>query len=120
MELPKILKSLCTPAQVYLVISGITFITLLFQNLRDPKAYQVGIYKIPTKNHNLMFFLMKALYIMAWTWLLNHLCKRGWKGVSWFLLLLPFIGFFVLIGMAVVVGSQNIKAKKAGLNQKKQ
>ena len=69
---------------------------MLFQNLREPNAYQVGIYKVPTQSHNLIFFLMKALYIIGWTWLLNHLCKRGYGGVSWFLLLLPFIGFFCI------------------------
>ena len=105
METPKLIKSLCTPALVYLAMSVISFLTLLFQNLREPNSYQVGIYKIPTQSHNFIFFLMKALYIIGWTWLLNHLCKKGWKGVSWFLLLLPFIGFFVLIGAAVVVGN---------------
>ena len=105
MELPKLLKSLCTPALVYLAMSAISFLTILFQNLREPNAYQVGIYKVPTQSHNFIFFLMKAVYIIGWTWLLDHLCKRGYEGISWFLVLLPFIGFFVLIGAAVVIGS---------------
>ena len=109
MELPKSLRSLCTPALIYLAMSVVSFLILLFQNLRDPNSYQIGIYKVPTQQHNSIFFLMKALYIMGWTWLLNHLCKGGYSGVSWFLILFPYIALFVIIGGAVVVGVESQK-----------
>jgi hypothetical protein len=28
---------------------------------------------------------------LFWTWILNFICKSGYPGVSWFLLLLPYI-----------------------------
>jgi len=42
---------------------------------------------------------MKAGYIIAWTYLLNLLCTNGFKTVSWALVLLPFVGMFIAIGL---------------------
>ncbi len=34
-----------------------------------------------------------------WTFVLNCICKAGYKGVSWFLVLFPFVLMFVLIAL---------------------
>jgi len=47
-------------------------------------------------------FLFKALYILFWTFVLNAICKAGYKEVSWFMVLLPIILLFIIIGMVIL------------------
>jgi uncharacterized membrane protein YdjX (TVP38/TMEM64 family) len=107
----KSVEKLCTPAQVYLAMSVLSILVIFFQNIRAPNSYQVGMYKIPLQHHNYLFFIGKIIYVVVWTFLLNKLCSKGWKGVSWFLVLLPFIMFFVLIGVVMAVGGQQALRK---------
>ena len=97
----KNIKKLCTPAYVYLVISVIALIVLIFQNAGNTNKYCVGSFECQTGNTALIF-IVKAIYIAFWTFILNLVCKAGYKGVSWFLVLLPFILFFVLIGILML------------------
>ncbi len=114
MSLKKSFENLCTPAQVYLAMSVLSILVIFFQNARAPNSYQVGVYKIPLQHHNSLFFIGKILYVVVWTFLLNKLCSSGYKGISWFLVLLPFILLFVIIGIVMVLGGQQAlkKAKR--------
>ena len=47
------------------------------------------------------------VYIFVWTYLLNMLCKKGMKKVSWLLLLLPYILMFIFIGFIIVLLQNN-------------
>jgi uncharacterized membrane protein len=38
--------------------------------------------------------------ILFWTWVLNLMCKDGHSEVAWFLVLLPFVIFFMILLMA--------------------
>ena len=95
------IKQLCTPAYVYLVLSTISIVLLLVQNLGNTNTYCVGDYKCAVPN-TIMVFVGKILYVAAWTYFLNYLCKSGYKKASWFLVLLPFILFFILIGLLLL------------------
>ena len=97
----KFIKKLCTPAYVYLVISAISIIVLIFQNSGNTDTYCMGSYTCPVKNTSLVFFL-EFLYVAFWTFVLDSICKAGYKNFSWFLVLLPFLLFFVLIGAMMV------------------
>ena len=99
----KIFNSICTPAQLYLAISLIAIISMLLQNCQDNTVYRIGDMVVKTPCHNLAFFAVKVLYVFLWTWILNLLCKNGFSGLSWLLVLLPLIGMFVLIGLLLVV-----------------
>jgi hypothetical protein len=87
---------LCDPALLYLVISFIFYALILSQNLMNPDVYCVGDYFCRTSNIY-MLFVIKALYILIWTWILNILCGYGLTWVSWLFVLIPFLLFFVLI-----------------------
>ena len=54
-------RKLCPPAYIYLIIS--------------------------------IMFIFNILYVVLWTYILNLLCSTGkfGTGVSWFLILLPFL-----------------------------
>lgn len=95
------LSKLCSPAMVYFVISMIAVLLMLLQNMNGNGSYTLGSYSRPVGNVALVF-LGKIIYIFFWTYILNFLCKKGWTGVSWFLVLLPFLLFFVMIGMFLV------------------
>ncbi len=95
------IKYLCKPAYVYFVISVFATIVLMFQNSGNDRTYCVGSFECPVPNTALVF-IVKFLYIAFWTFILNSICRAGHKQIAWFLVLLPFILFFVLIGMAML------------------
>jgi hypothetical protein len=63
----------CTPAQLYLILGAI------------------GILSTFIKNYSVETLLTEALFLVIWAWVLNWLCSKGFKSISWVLVLLPFI-----------------------------
>lgn len=92
------LKNICTPAYVYFVVSVIALIIMAFQNLGNVNMYCIGSYSCNVTSV-FMIFVLKALYILFWTWVLNVICRGGAPGLAWFFVLLPYILMFILIGM---------------------
>jgi len=86
----------CTPAYFYFVISMIAMFIMVAQNFGDTNLYCLGDYSCNVTN-KYMIFIIKFLYILFWTWVLNLLCENGFEMGSWFLVLLPFILMFVMI-----------------------
>lgn len=101
MKYLKDFRNLCTPASVYLAINVIIFIVIAVQNFGNTTKYCVGQYKCTVPNTFVMF-VFKAVYILFWTFVLNSICKAGHKEVSWFLVLLPIILLFVLLGLVLI------------------
>lgn len=79
------LSKLCTPAMLYLVLAAISIVIGVFQKFQ--------------------FFslLVKVVFVAAWTWFLNFLCSKGYKAISWFLVLLPFLMMIGVFAMAMEV-----------------
>ena len=79
------LSKLCTPAMLYLVLAAISIVIGVFQKFQ--------------------FFslLIKVVFVAAWTWFLNFLCSKGYKAISWFLVLLPFLIMIGVFAMAMEV-----------------
>ena len=69
-------KKLCTPAKVYLVVSVVSVLIALFR--RSPVTT----------------VLVQFLFVLLWTFALNWLCSKGYKNVSWFLVILPYVMLF--------------------------
>lgn len=90
------LRNLCTPAYIYLVISIIAIIVILFQNSGNSNTYCMGNYSCQVSSL-LLIFVIKIVYVIFWTWILNLICKAGAPMISWLLLLLPIILMFILI-----------------------
>jgi hypothetical protein len=71
------LSKYCTPAQLYLILGAI------------------GIIMGFLKNYGIWTLLTQALLLVLWAWVLNLLCSKGFKAISWILVLLPYImGFY--------------------------
>ena len=79
---------LCSPAFIYFVIAII------------------GILMSITKS-GIISGLVSLLFVVIWTWFLNFLCKKGYKGISWFLLFLPFLSVLLVLTMGVKTGMMN-------------
>lgn len=90
------LRKLCTPAYIYLVISMIAIVVALFQNFGNSSTYCMGSYSCQVSSLFLVF-IVKFVYVIFWTWILNLICSAGAPYLSWFLLLLPFVLMFILI-----------------------
>ena len=80
-------KNLCTPAFIYFALS-VPSIALMF--------------------------VMKLIYILFWTWILNLICRDGHTNVAWLLVALPFIAVFLIMMSAstyegFVEGNRNRK-----------
>lgn len=98
----ELLKKLCMPALFYLVISVLGLLMVIFQNVGNNNVLAIGSYNSRVPNTALIITI-KAICILFWTWVLNLICKAGYKEVSWFLVLLPFILLFFM--MWVVMSS---------------
>ena len=101
MAFPKSFKELCQPAFVYFIISFISLALILFQNLGNENSYHVGSFscRVPS---TAIVFIIKFIYIIFWTWVLNLICKDGYTNISWLLVLLPWVLLFVMIGLIMI------------------
>jgi hypothetical protein len=84
MDLKSKFLHLCDPAKLYLVLAFISIIVMLFSKIK------------------ISIVLMKLIFILIWVFILNFICKKGYVGVSWFLVLLPYILMILaLLGMGM-------------------
>lgn len=100
-NLLKKINGLCTPSLVYFYISIISLVLMLFQNFGNTRRYDVGSFSCNVPNTPIIF-ICELIYILFWTWVLDLICKSGYVGVSWFLILLPFILLFIIIGIIMI------------------
>ena len=66
-------SKLCTPAKIYFAIAVIGSVFALLSG--------VGIIAV----------FVKLIFAFIWTFILSWLCQKGYKSISWFLVLLPYI-----------------------------
>lgn len=66
-------SKLCTPAKIYFAIAVIASLIALLNGVK------------------IVVVFFKILFAFIWTYLLSMLCDKGYKSVSWFLVLLPYI-----------------------------
>ena len=89
-------RSLCTPAFVFFVISVLSLFLMIFDNIENTHSYCFGNVSCNVANTS-MVFIVKIVFIVAWTWFLDILCSRGYERVSWFIVLLPYIFLFMIL-----------------------
>jgi hypothetical protein len=92
----KSLTSLCSPALLYLILSGITLLLVVTKL----SAISIGL---------------KAIFIIIWTWFLNFLCSEGHESISWFLVLLPIVMMLIVYYVAIDA-AMNCNSEISGYN----
>lgn len=106
MAILKQIKALCTPALIYFILSALSYISMVIQNVgnRDTFCFGKKSCKVPS---TLLVFVLQAMYIGAWTFGLNWLCSKGYRALSWTILLLPIIIMFLAIFAIVYLGEED-------------
>jgi ABC-type multidrug transport system permease subunit len=66
-------SKLCTPAKIYFAIAVIASVFGLFNGV------------------SIIAIFIKLIFAFIWTFILAWLCDKGFKNLSWFLVLLPYI-----------------------------
>lgn len=109
MAFPTQLKQLCTPAYLYFILSVIGLVLAAFQNMGNRYHYVLGGYvcRVPSC---IGVFLVKIIYVLFWTWVLNLMCKDGHSEIAWLLVLFPFVLLFLVV--ALVMHEQRTDKKK--------
>ena len=111
MAFPSKMSQLCTPAYIYFIISILAIAISAVQNIGSNKTYNLGMFSCYVPNC-IVIFIVKIIYILFWTWILNLICKDGYTGIAWFLVLLPFILLFVIMGMVMMYQKKNKNKKQ--------
>ena len=111
MALPKSLNQLCTPSYIYFIISVISLAFVAIQNIGNNQIYALGNFscRVPS---TIAIFVLKLVYIIFWTWILNLMCKDGEESIAWLLVLLPFILLFVILGIIMLYQNDEENKKK--------
>jgi len=76
-------SKLCTPAKIYFTLAVLSIIISLFS----------GVHFSLLISHLIITFI--------WTYFLAFLCRKGYKSISWFLVLAPFI-MIILITLGIM------------------
>jgi len=111
MAFPRSLNQLCTPSYIYFIISILGLALSAIQNLGNRQMYALGNFscRVPS---TIAVFILKLVYVMFWTWVLNLMCKDGHNDIAWLLVLLPFILLFVILGTVILYQNDEKKKKK--------
>ena len=95
-------NNLCLPAQIYLLLSVITIVLIIFgiDRNKSDKLHN------DTTFHLLLSLLIKIIVISLWVTLLNWLCKNNHTTIAWIILLFPwlFVGLiFAIVGSSMTL-----------------
>jgi H+/Cl- antiporter ClcA len=118
MAFPNKLSQLCTPSLVYFVISVIGITMSIFQNIGNDDRYCLGSFACQVPS-TIAVFVVKIVYVLFWTWILNMMCNDGHVNIAWFLVLLPFVLLFMILYL-VMVNQKKSKHTMEGLTSNKQ
>ena len=99
------LRKLCTPSFIYFAISLFALVIIGLQNLStDDNSLCVGNYEC-TVGNKLLVFVLNGIYILFWTFILDLMCKAGYSELSWIIILIPILLFFLFLGIIVYQGA---------------
>ena len=100
---------LCIPAQIYLIVSFILMVLSYFGlnaisqqlTLNQSNSSFLQSVNFTYQKDARTSYVVQAVFIVLWTWVLSYLCNKGFSNLSWFLILFPwilmFLAFFVYI-----------------------
>jgi len=90
-------KSLCTPAKIYFAIAIVSCVFALFNHM------------------SILAVFIKLIFAFLWTYVLGWLCEKGYKSVSWFLVLLPYV--VILLAM---MGFMSMASQRSVMQMRRQ
>ena len=105
-----VLKGLCTPVQVFVVlavISTILYIINMFTSVHvndpvDPGSY---LFKNNAVQYGYMALVLKVVFYIMFGYLLQVLCKNRLDRVAWIVLFLPYVLFAFIMLYVMSMGA---------------
>lgn len=70
-------SKMCEPAKLYLVVSMIFLVMAIFNRI------------------SALTLVIKGIFVLIWSMILNWLCSKGFSGLAWIIVLLPFLAIFM-------------------------
>lgn len=101
------IKKLCTPAMIYFFISVSTLLVMIFSNLGNNNRFCMGVFECPVDNI-FPIYIIKLIYLLFVTIVLDSLCKNGYSSISWFLVFFPILFYFVALGLFMIKQNSNV------------
>lgn len=92
-----VVNGLCQQAQIYFWVAVIVNVLVFL------RSFDVNI------------LVMSAIWIPAWTWIVNKLCKNNYAILAWVFGLFPIAGILITLGMNLV--SCSASAVKATVDE---
>lgn len=81
-DLIAILNRLCTPAFIYATMHIMLMTVTFLRHLNSGVLFHSAV---------LSALILNVLFVAAWAYVLNYMCRKGAGPVSWLLVLAPFI-----------------------------
>ncbi len=113
---------LCTPAQIYLIVSFILMVLSYFGLnaisqqiiLNQSNSSFLQSLNFTYQKDARTSYVVQAVFIVLWTWVLSYLCNKGFSNLSWFLILLPWILMFLAFFVYIIEMVKSIFFKTTG------
>lgn len=95
----KMFTNLCNPAKLYLLLTLVSVcMYMITLNTYNEKLHSVHEMGVDSSSHTYMGVIMQVVWAILWTSVLNYICHKFPKhgtAISWALVLMPFILFFI-------------------------
>ncbi len=102
----------CTPAKVYLGLSVLSLILLILGNAKKPNEMSLGDYSCEmSETHKIIIYIMKIVYILFVSIILDSLCKNGYEMLSYILVFFPLIAWFAGLLLLIILKGMNLLSK---------
>lgn len=99
----KTLRALCKPVQVFLLINLLIILVMIYQNRKyNSHTFCFGDHICDVESKGILL-LSNLIYTVFWAFILNLMCKSGYKRFAWLLVLFPLILFFIFLGIFMLL-----------------
>jgi len=91
-------QNLCTPAKIYFALAIFSILVGLFTGI------------------HFFAILGKLVFAVIYTFILGWLCSKGFKALSWFLVLLPYVLILLTFFSLLTMTKTNVQMEKQQQN----
>ena len=111
--------NLCPAAKFHLIVSSIAIVVMSLTIFGTDMSHCFGsnACNAPFSQYMFAVYIVKFVYILFWTWLLNIVCRKVSPSIAWLIALFPFILFFIFLSInTFFVFKSGFTNKTEGMN----
>lgn len=92
------LNHFCRPSQIYLFLATISLFVMIYYNYDALDfTFCIGEYKCFNTPSKWLLLFTNFLYVLAWTIIIEFVCRTEYKQFAWFLVLAPILLFIMFL-----------------------